>query len=143
MSVGLLLITHQPFGGDLLRIATSILGALPPGIAAMEVVNDVPCDCLLAEAREHLRHLDTGSGVLVMTDLFGATPANVAVTLLSHEERVQVLAGLNLPMLLRAWTYCSSDLDTVTEKALQGGRDGVLRCLPRDAPTAHEPMESA
>ncbi len=132
MSVTLLMITHQPFGADLLRVATAILGERPRGVDAMDVVNDVPCEILIEEAGQHLERLDEGDGVLVMTDLYGSTPANVAVALLAQHERLRVIAGLNLPMLLRAITYASLDLDGVAEKALQGGRDGVLLCSRRD-----------
>lgn len=132
MSVGLLIITHQPFGADLLRVATEILGGLPQGVEAMEVVNDVPCEVLTAEALKRLERLDAGDGVLILTDIYGSTPANIAVALLTTRDRLRVIAGLNLPMLLRALTYASLALDAVAEKALQGGRDGVLLCSQRD-----------
>lgn len=132
MSVGLLMITHQPFGADLLRVASAILGGPPQHVEAMEVINDVPCEILLEDAEQHLKRLDEGDGVLVLTDLYGSTPANVAVALLAQHDRLRVIAGLNLPMLLRAVTYSSLDLDAVADKALQGGRDGVLLCSPRD-----------
>ena len=126
------MITHRPLGMDLLRVATAILGARPPGVEAMEVVNDMPCEILAAQAAERVDRLDVGDGVLILTDLYGATPANVAVSLLAIHERLRVIAGLNLPMLLRALTYAALDLDAVTEKALQGGREGVLLCARRD-----------
>jgi mannose PTS system EIIA component len=132
LSVGLLMITHRPFGADLLRVATEILGGLPQGVEAMEVVNDVPCEVLMAEALERLERLDAGDGVLILTDIYGSTPANIAVALLATRDRLRVIAGLNLPMLLRALTYASLALDAVAEKALQGGRDGVLLCSQRD-----------
>ncbi len=132
MSVGLLMITHQPFGADLLRVATEILGGLPQGVEAMEVVNDVPCEVSTAEALKRLERLDAGDGVLILTDIYGSTPANIAVALLTTRDRLRVIAGLNLPMLLRALTYTSLALDAVAEKALQGGRDGVLLCSQRD-----------
>ena len=132
MSVGLLMITHRPFGADLLRVATAILGGRPPGVEAMDVVNDVPCEILTTQASERLDRLDAGQGVLILTDLYGSTPANVSVSLLAIHERLRVIAGLNLPMLLRALTYASLDLDAVAEKALQGGRDGVVLCAQRD-----------
>lgn len=132
MSVTLLMITHQPFGADLLRVASAILGARPQGVDAMDVVNDVPREILIEDARQRLERLDEGDGVLVMTDLYGSTPANVAVALLAQHDRLRVIAGLNLPMLLRAITYASLDLDSVADKALQGGRDGVLLCSRGD-----------
>jgi mannose PTS system EIIA component len=126
------MITHQPFGADLLRVATAILGGPPQGVEAMEVVNDAPYEGLMEDARQRLARLDEGDGVLVMTDLYGSTPANIAVALLGAHDRLRVIAGLNLPMLLRALTYASLKLDAVADKALQGGRDGVLLCSRRD-----------
>lgn len=128
MSVGLLLIAHRPLAGDLLCVATEILGVSPPGIEALEVINDTPCEDLVAEGLLRAARLDQGDGVLVLTDLYGSTPANVAMVLLQRREQVRVLAGVNLPMLLRALNYATLDLDGVAEKALQGGRDGVRLC---------------
>ncbi|NCA69011.1 MAG: PTS sugar transporter subunit IIA [Sphingobacteriia bacterium] len=132
MSVGILLITHVPLGNDLVRIASRVLGACPPGVEAMEVINDVPCDRLIRDAGARLERLDTGDGVLILTDLYGSTPANVAVAMLAGHARVRVVAGVNLPMVLRALNYAGLDLDAVAEKAVQGGRSGVLMCAPRD-----------
>lgn len=130
MSVGILLLTHRPFAADLLRIASDILGGRPADTEVLEVVNDTPREWLIAESLRLADHLDVGDGVLVLTDLFGATPANVALKLCAQRPRTRVLAGLNLPMLLRALNYAELDLDTVTDKALEGGRDGVRVCLP-------------
>lgn len=132
MSVALLLITHQPIGAALVRVAAGILGGQPRGVEALEVVNDMSCELVLADAERRIARLDQGDGVLVLTDLYGSTPANVAVALLAEHERVRVIAGVNLPMLLRALNYAALDLDVVTEKALHGGRDGVLLCARRD-----------
>lgn len=126
------MVTHQPLGSDLVGIATRILGDRPAGLDALEVVNDVPREDLLADAKRRLERLDRGDGVLVLTDLYGSTPANVAVALLADQERLRVIAGVNLPMLLRALNYAELDLDAVAEKALQGGRNGVVLCSPRD-----------
>jgi PTS system ascorbate-specific IIA component len=126
------MITHQPFGDDLLRVATSILGSTPPGVEAMGVVNDTSPEAILQDADARLARLDKGDGVLILTDIYGSTPANIAVAMLATHERLRVVAGLNLPMLLRALTYASLDLDAVADKALQGGRDGVVLCRRRD-----------
>lgn len=128
MSVGLLLITHRPLAGDLLRIASEILGACPPDVEACEVVNDTPRERSIEECLRRLDRLDQGDGVLVLTDLYGSTPANIAAALPSLRPNVRVLAGVNLPMLLRALNYAFEDLDAVADKALQGGRDGVRAC---------------
>ncbi|RNE91651.1 PTS sugar transporter subunit IIA [Marichromatium sp. AB31] len=133
MSIGLLLITHQPLGGDLLRIASAILGTEPAATEALELVNDRPCECMLREALDCVDRLDQGGGVLVLTDLYGATPANIALALHEQRRQVRVISGVNLPMLLRALNYAELDLDSVAEKALEGGREGVIRCQEQDA----------
>lgn len=131
MSVGILLITHGALGSELLRIATGIFGTCPAHAEALEVENDAPCAPLMAEAERRANRLDEGDGVLVLTDLYGSTPANLAVGLQDRRDRVRVLAGVNLPMLVRALNYAALELDQLVEKARKGGRDGVLLCPPR------------
>jgi PTS system ascorbate-specific IIA component len=77
-------------------------------------------------ARALLREIDTGSGVLVLTDAFGASPGNVAAQL-AEPGRVAVIAGVNLPMLLRALCYRDDTLAEIAEKALAGGSQGVMQ----------------
>lgn len=125
MSVGILLITHGPLAADLLKIAGGILGELPPGIAYCELVGDTPPEEALERCRQLLATLDQGEGVLVLTDLYGATPSNIAHALADPAKRVRVVCGLNLPMLIRTLNYADLDLDHLAEKALSGGRDGV------------------
>lgn len=133
MSVGLLLITHCPLGADLLRVATEIFGTCPTRTASLEVENDTPREPVMREAQRLAEQLDAGDGLLVLTDIYGATPANLAVALCAHHPRRRVLAGVNLPMLLRALNYAGLDLETLADKALAGGRDGVRRCPAPDA----------
>jgi mannose PTS system EIIA component len=128
VSVGILLVAHDSLGTVLLRIAAGIFGALPPNAESLDVENDSPCDQVLERARAMVERLDTGEGVLVLTDIYGATPANLARSLLDGPHRVRLLAGVNLPMLVRALTYAHLDLESAMERALIGGRDGVLLC---------------
>jgi mannose PTS system EIIA component len=128
VTVGLLLITHQPLGADLLRVATEIFGTRPVRAEALEVQNDSPREPVLAQAQSLARQLDGGDGLLVLTDIFGASPANLALALCERHPHTRVVAGVNLPMLLRALTYAGLDLDAVAHKALSGGRDGVRLC---------------
>ena len=128
MSVGLVLITHQPLAADLVRVAAGIYGNCPARIETLEVENDAPRDRVLAAAQRLLVQLDEGDGVLILTDIYGATPANLALAACAQHPRCRVLSGVNLPMLLRAITYAGLDLDAVAEKALEGGRAGVRLC---------------
>jgi PTS system mannose-specific IIA component len=129
MSVGLLLITHNDIGAQLLATATRMIGRCPLDADCLGVGDDDDPDALCATARALARRLDRGDGLLVLTDLYGSTPANVAHTL-ADREGVRVLAGINLPMLVRALNYADLGLTAVTEKALSGGREGVLPCQP-------------
>jgi mannose PTS system EIIA component len=132
VTVGILLITHRPLAADLLRIASEVLGSRPPDTDVLEVVNDTPCERLIAASLALVDRLDSGNGVLVLTDLYGATPANVALKVRAQRPHVRVIGGVNLPMLLKVLNYTHLDLDAVAEKALKGGRDGVCPCEPRD-----------
>lgn len=129
MTVGLLMITHYELGSSLLKTATKMLGACPLPAEALAVVENSDLELLEAQARQMLRNLDRGQGVLVLTDLYGSTPANIATRL--QDKRTAVVSGINLPMLVRVLNYPQLDLQALSQKALSGGRDGVVAC--RDA----------
>ena len=127
--IGVLIVTHGTIGESLLSSASQILGGLPPMVATLGVSrNDDPDDVTL-RAGELLEGLDQGDGVLVLTDLFGATPSNIANRLLKP-GRVEGLAGVNLPMLIRALSYRHEALATVKDKAQSGACEGVVRMEP-------------
>ncbi|GAB4344678.1 MAG: hypothetical protein Kow006_00940 [Gammaproteobacteria bacterium] len=127
MTVGLLIITHEGIGGALLRTATHTLKRCPLNAAVLEVAQDNRIEPYRQRARDLLAQLDHGDGVLVLTDLFGATPGNIASEL--HDgERVITVTGVNLPMLMRALNYARLPLAELAEKARQGGRDCVFIC---------------
>ena len=123
--IGLFLITHATYGESLIQCACHVLNKRPLQIAQLGVsLQDDPLD-ILPLAREMLQLVDTGDGVLIMTDLYGATPSNIATKLLMP-GRIEGLAGVNLPMLLRALTYRDKGMETLITRAVAGGRDGVL-----------------
>lgn len=123
--IGILIISHGALGESLIRAASHVLGARPLAVRQLGVtVNDDP-EVLLPLARDLVRELDEGNGVLVLADIYGATPGNIAMRLLD-KGRVEGLSGVNLPMLVRALTYRNEPLATVVEKALSGGVEGVL-----------------
>jgi mannose PTS system EIIA component len=123
--VGLLLITHGPLGESLLRAAAHTLGGQPERAEHLAVHDSDSPDSLLERARQALARVDTGAGVLILTDMFGATPANVAAKLLA-DGRVEALSGANLPMLVRALAHRDLPITEVVEKARCGGCDGVV-----------------
>ena len=123
--IGLFLITHTTYGESLIQCACHVLNKRPVQLAQLGVaLQDDPLD-LLPQAREMLRWVDKGEGVLILTDIFGATPSNIAQKLV-EPGRIEGVAGVNLPMLLRALTYRDKDMNTLLTKAISGGRDGVL-----------------
>ena len=124
--IGILLVSHGAFGESLIHCASHVLGKRPLYVRQLGVtVHDDP-DEILPTAEDLIRFLDQGDGVLVMTDIYGATPANIATRLL-RPGRVEGIAGVNLPMLIRALTYRGEALETVVAKALSGGTEGVIR----------------
>jgi PTS system ascorbate-specific IIA component len=126
--IGILLVTHGTLGEALVQNACHVLNKRPPLLAQLGVsAQDDPLD-ILPFARHMLSQVDDGEGVLVMTDIYGATPANVAMKLL-EPGRVEGVSGVNMSMLLRALTYRSKGLEMVVNKAVSGARDGVLNML--------------
>jgi PTS system ascorbate-specific IIA component len=132
--IGIFLITHGSLGESLVQCACHVLNKRPQQIVQLGVSGqDDPLDALPL-ARDMLKLVDSGRGVLLLTDIFGATPCNVALKLL-QPGRIEGVAGVNLPMLLRALTYREKDLETLVTKAVAGGRDGVMLMKgARDAP---------
>lgn len=123
--VGILIVAHGTLGESLIHCASHVLGQRPSHIAGIGVtVQDDP-DAMLPRAREALKQLDQGDGVLILADICGATPCNLARRLASP-GKAECVAGVNLPMLVRALTYRNEALATVVEKALSGGREGVM-----------------
>ena len=128
--IGLLLIAHAPLASALAAAARHVYTCSPEAAESRLRVFDVPADAdpaqAVAHARALLREVDAGQGVLVLTDAFGATPANIAAQL-AERDRVAVITGANLPMLLRALCYRQGTLADTADKALAGGTQGVVR----------------
>lgn len=126
--IGILLITHETLGESLVQCACHVLNKRPVQLLQLGVAaGDDPND-LLPLAQQMLKLVDTGEGVLVITDIYGATPSNLAAKLL-QSGKVEGLAGANLPMLLRAINYRDKGMETLLMRATGGGRDGVLNLL--------------
>lgn len=126
--IGILLITHDTLGEALLQCACHVLNKRPGQLMQLGVAaGDDPND-LLPLARKMLELVDSGEGVLILTDIYGASPANLAAKLLDPGH-VEGIAGVNLPMLLRALSYRDKDMATLVKRTTGGGRDGVLDML--------------
>lgn len=123
--IGVLVVSHGDIGAALLASAEQILGAQQARAAALGVARGEDPDAVLARARELAARLDDGSGLLVLTDMFGATPCNVAARLLA-DGRVEGVSGVSLPMLIRVLSGRNGSLPGAVQRALSGGADGVV-----------------
>ncbi len=124
--VGILLITHAPLGRAFIEAVTHVYKDPPQRVEALDVITDQDPAEVLSIARDAIKRINDGSGVLVLTDVLGATPANCTQSLCIPGE-IEVIAGVSLPMLLRAIGYRNNTLETLTEMALTGGQKGVCR----------------
>jgi mannose PTS system EIIA component len=123
--IGVLLVTHGDIGTALLASASQILGDGQKQAATLSVWRADDVDDLVLRARELIDGLDAGDGVLVLTDIFGATPGNVVSRLL-EDGKIEGVSGVSLPMLLRVLTSRNGSLAGAVERALSGGADGVV-----------------
>jgi PTS system mannose-specific IIA component len=123
--IGVLLVTHGEIGTALLSSASQILGEAQPQVATLSVWRQDDPDDLVLRARELLEKIDAGDGVLVLTDIFGATPGNVVSRVL-EDGRVEGVSGVSMPMLLRVLTSRNGSLPAAIQRALSGGAEGVV-----------------
>ncbi len=126
MAVGILLITHTGIGPALVASATRLLRQLPLRTEAFEVAYDTDSELMLPAASAALRRVDGGFGVLVLTDLYGATPSNLAAQLARIGTPVRRVSAVSLPMLLRVMNYADLSLDELPAIAAAGARNGVI-----------------
>lgn len=124
--VGILIIAHGTLGESLIHCASHVMGSRPPHLTQIGVSLQDDPQLVLPQAIKLVRSLDQGSGVLLLTDVYGATPSNITARLLIP-GKVEGVAGVNLPMLVRALTYRKEPLRTVIAKAISGGIEGVMQ----------------
>ena len=123
--IGILIIAHGSLGESLIHCVSHVLGKQPPQLAHFAVgTNDDPSD-LYPQAQQMVNALNTGSGVLILSDMYGASPCNLVAKLLAPGI-IEGVAGVNLPMLVRVLNYRDKPIKTCLEKAISGGRDGVV-----------------
>jgi len=128
MTVGLLIVTHNLIGSELLNTATSMLGKCPVNAEVIAITTACDPEEVLQRARQKVELLDQGAGVIILTDMYGSTPANVTKLLQHDSACIDVIAGINLPMVVRLLNYSSLDRAQMVEKALSGGREGIFAC---------------
>ncbi len=129
MSVGLLIVSHGKLGDYLLETASRMLGVCPLACATLSMSFDCDTETMYTRAAELVEQLNGGGGVLILTDMFGSTPSNIA-SRLQGRYKVQIVSGVNLPMLIRVLNYPRLNLEELAHKAQSGGRDGVVLYQP-------------
>ncbi|MFM1911248.1 MAG: hypothetical protein RJB18_639 [Pseudomonadota bacterium] len=123
--IGILIVAHGALGESLIQCATHVMGTRPPLLEQFGIDKHDDPSTLLPVMQKVVQDLDEGDGVLILSDIYGATPCNI-VSKLVKQNSVEGIAGVNLPMLVRALTYRNDDLAKLAEKALSGGQEGVI-----------------
>ncbi|MDP2144935.1 MAG: PTS fructose transporter subunit IIA [Gallionella sp.] len=123
--VGILLVTHNGLGDSLVDCVKHVLGEVPHNLKSLSVQAWDDPQHKLVEGEELIKELDTGGGVLILTDVYGATPSNIGRQL-CRMERVHGIAGVNLPMLLRVTGRTGLTLPELADAAISGGRDCIV-----------------
>ncbi|HEY8355795.1 MAG TPA: PTS fructose transporter subunit IIA [Methylophilaceae bacterium] len=129
--IGILIVAHGTLGESLIQCASHVMGSRPAQLEQLGIGKDDDPQTLLPKAQRLVEELDSGDGVLILSDIYGATPCNIVNRLLVA-GRIEGIAGVNLPMLVRTLTYRNSDLRTLIAKALSGGREGVIHFTDLD-----------
>ena len=122
--VGLLVITHNNVGGALFDAAISVLGGCPLPYEILPVSQNCDPEERLQKAKKYLDELNQSEGVLVITDMYGSTPSNIATKLAAKD--ITIVTGINLPMLVRVMNYPKLSLEKLTHKAVSAGQTGVI-----------------
>ena len=126
MSVAILIISHNQIGQTMFDTVASLMEQTPLATQIMSISPSCNPDDVVKTAKNELARLDQGEGVLVLTDMFGSTPSNIACELIGNH--VEIVTGLNLPMLVRVMNYPQLGLRQLVQKALSGGQEGVMEC---------------
>jgi len=128
MSISIIIISHKNIGESILHATKDAFGKeLPIPVYIVDVQPDTDPEKLSPRLEAAISELDQGQGVLILTDLYGSTPSNIAQKI-SHIDSVRIVTGLNLPMLIKTLNYPKLTLDELAEKARRGGRAGIIIC---------------
>ncbi len=127
MSVNFIILTHHDIGQQMLNVVEETLGIRCPSMVALSVYPDQPIEQLIGQVELQQAAFDEGDGVIIFTDLYGATPGNIACRLLEIPS-IKVITGVNLPMLLKAQNYAKLAIDELVEKVIEGGQQGIILC---------------
>jgi len=131
---GIFIIAHAPLASALRQCVLHVFPEATVGLVAFDVPSQQAPETTLTEAKRSLARLNTVQ-TLLLTDMLGATPCNTAQKLIDGANS-RLIAGVNLPMLLRCVTYCHESLDQLVARAIEGGTQGVTEVA---APARHNP----
>lgn len=122
--IGMLIVTHCDLGKEFLNAAEFIVGRIDAA-DSISIIQTSESKALRDTIEKKITDLDQGQGVLILTDMFGGTPSNISLSFLS-EERVEVLTGVNLPMVIAiVQNRGNLNLKSVAEKAKEAGNMGI------------------
>ena len=122
--IGIMVVSHEPLGTALIHCTRHIYGQLPMQLAALDVIPDEDPEAAVGAAHELLARINDGSGAIVLTDVFGATPSRVAMRR-AVPGRVRVLAGVNLPMLVKAIANRKMPVDDLCQLLVDSARSAI------------------
>ena len=124
--VGIVLTTHGFLGQTLIDCAKHVIGDPLKNITAVGINGNGSIEAMTEKAAEAISNVDDGSGIIVLTDMYGGSPSNITKKLL-ESDNVYGISGVNLPMLIRVLTYQDRDIKTLIKKGLSGGSEGVMQ----------------
>ena len=127
MTVAILLISHNQIASELINTAQQMLAPYSVATTILSISIDDNPDDIRLKFMQTLHEIDQGDGTLILTDMYGSTPSNIACGA-SERHHIRIISGLNLPMLIRVLNYPHLNLNELEQKAITGGQDGVVSC---------------
>jgi mannose PTS system EIIA component len=127
MSAAILIVSHGEMGNALIDVAEKMIGHFPVQIDQVGIDFDTPIDQASQQVSTKLEKLNRGEGVLVLTDIFGATPSNVACQF-QQSNKIAIVSGINLPMLLKVVSEPRLSLEEMRNRAIESGKTGIIHC---------------
>jgi PTS system ascorbate-specific IIA component len=127
MSISILLITHANMGKSLLNELKNTFDKLPLTFVATNIKQQDKPENLIAQLNKKIKQIDKGDGILILTDLYGSTPSNIAYALKKQcDNKMHIISGVNLPMLVTIVNYADSSLEKIVTKVVRGGKKGII-----------------
>ncbi len=126
MSIGVLTLTHRELGRQLVEMATVIFAAPPENLACYGVIEDCNLDAAFEDLKKLRASLDCRDGLLILSDLYGATPYNLARRMLLEYPDTTLISGINLPMVVRLFNMPRQSRSQLAESLASNARAGVV-----------------